>query len=157
MYADVDPSTSIAKIYGFTILIGFGVGLFAQASFSVAQAVVPEDMVSSAVGFITCAQVGGVTIALAIASSVFLNGSQEKIQAILLSLPAAEIQQAIAGAGSEFVRNLTREQHEGVIGAIVESMGRTYAMVVTAGALVVVLSLGMKREKLFMSAAIGGA
>ncbi|KAF7945569.1 hypothetical protein EAE96_010336 [Botrytis aclada] len=100
MFADVNPDTSIAKIYGFTILIGFGVGLFAQASFSVAQAVVAEELVPSAVGFITCAQVGGVTIALAIANSVFLNGSQEKLQAILPDLPAAEIQQAIAGAGS---------------------------------------------------------
>ncbi|TGO22018.1 hypothetical protein BPAE_0187g00070 [Botrytis paeoniae] len=157
MFADVTPDTSIAKIYGFTILIGFGVGLFAQASFSVAQAVVAEELVSSAVGFITCAQVGGVTIALAIANSVFLNGSQEKIQAILPDLPAAEIQQAIAGAGSEFVKNLTEIQQKEVIQAIVESMSKTYAMVITAGALAVVLSLLMKREKLFMSAAVGGA
>ncbi|TGO39153.1 hypothetical protein BHYA_0059g00170 [Botrytis hyacinthi] len=157
MFADVTPDTSIAKIYGFTILIGFGVGLFAQASFSVAQAVVAEELVSSAVGFITCAQVGGVTIALAIANSVFLNGSQEKIQAILPDLPAAEIQQAIAGAGSEFVKNLTEIQQKEVIQAIVESMSKTYAMVITAGALTVVLSLLMKREKLFMSAAMGGA
>ncbi|KAF7853843.1 uncharacterized protein EAF02_011833 [Botrytis sinoallii] len=157
MFADVTPDTSIAKIYGFTILIGFGVGLFAQASFSVAQAVVAEELVSSAVGFITCAQVGGVTIALAIANSVFLNGSQEKIQAILPDLPAAEIQQAIAGAGSEFVKNLTEMQQKEVIQAIVESMSKTYAMVITAGALTVVLSLLMKREKLFMSAAMGGA
>ncbi|TGO10818.1 hypothetical protein BTUL_0125g00320 [Botrytis tulipae] len=157
MFADVTPETSIAKIYGFTILIGFGVGLFAQASFSVAQAVVAEELVSSAVGFITCAQVGGVTIALAIANSVFLNGSQEKIQAILPDLPAAEIQQAIAGAGSEFVKNLTEIQQKEVIQAIVESMSKTYAMIITAGALTVVLSLLMKREKLFMSAAMGGA
>ncbi|TGO90394.1 hypothetical protein BPOR_0066g00040 [Botrytis porri] len=157
MFADVTPDTSIAKIYGFTILIGFGVGLFAQASFSVAQAVVAEELVSSAVGFITCAQVGGVTIALAIANSVFLNGSQEKIQAILPDLPAAEIQQAIAGAGSEFVKNLTEIQQKEVIQATVESMSKTYAMVITAGALTAVLSLLMKREKLFMSATIGGA
>ncbi|KAF7890706.1 hypothetical protein EAF00_009021 [Botryotinia globosa] len=157
MFADVTPDTSIAKIYGFTILIGFGVGLFAQASFSVAQAVVAEELVSSAVGFITCAQVGGVTIALAIANSVFLNGSQEEIQAILPDVPAAEIQQAIAGAGSEFVKNLTEIQQKEVVQAIVDSMSETYAMVITAGALTVVLSLLMKREKLFMSAAMGGA
>ncbi|KAI9650914.1 hypothetical protein NHQ30_000949 [Ciborinia camelliae] len=157
MYADVDANTSTANIYGFTILIGFGVGLFSQASFSVAQAVVPSSMVSSAVGFITCAQVGGVTIALAIANSVFLNGSQEKIHALLPDLPLAVIQQAIAGAGSEFVRGLTEAQQVLVIGAIVESMGKTYAMVITAGAMALVLSLGMKREKLFMSPGVGGA
>ncbi|KAF5870644.1 putative mfs drug efflux protein [Botrytis fragariae] len=124
MFADVTPIPLLPK---------------SMASPSL-SAVVAEELVSSAVGFITCAQVGGVTIALAIANSVFLNGSQEKIQAILPDLPAAEIQ-----------------QQKEVIQAIVESMSKTYAMVITAGALTVVLSLLMKREKLFMSAAMGGA
>lgn len=69
--------TSVARVYGFTILIGFGVGLFVQASFSVAQAVVEPEVVPSVVGFITCAQISGVTIALA--NAVFLNQSQTKI------------------------------------------------------------------------------
>lgn len=151
----VDDGTSVARVYGYTILIGFGVGLFAQASFSVAQAVVEPEMVSSAVGFITCAQISGVTIALAIANSVFLNQSQASIQTILPNVPTQQIQQAIAGAGSQFYQQLSGDVREQVLSAIVAAMSKTYILVITAGALVVVLSAFMKRERLFMEA--GGA
>jgi MFS family permease len=151
----VDDMTGVARVYGYTVLIGFGVGLFGQASFSVAQAVVEPEMIASAVGFITCAQISGVTIALSIANSVFLNKSQTRIQALLPDVPTQEIQQAIAGAGSQFFNNLTGPVREEVLQAIVSAMSKTYILVITAGALVIVLSLFMKRERLFMAA--GGA
>ena len=151
----VDDLTGVARVYGYTIIIGFGVGLFAQASFSVAQAVVEPEMIASAVGFITCAQVSGVTIALAIANSVFLNKSQSSIQAILPDVPKQQIQQAIAGAGSEFFYALSGTVRQEVLHAIVAAMSKTYILVITAGSLVLVLSLLMKRERLFMAA--GGA
>lgn len=151
----VDENTSVARVYGYTILIGFGDGLFAQASFSVAQALVSPDMVPSAVGFITCAQVGGCTIALSIANSLFLNKSQTSLEAILPGIPTAEIQQAISGAGSAFVQGLSAEVRDEVLAAIVKAMSNSYILVMTGGALVVVLSLGMKQEKLFL--AVGAA
>ena len=145
--------TSVARVYGFTILIGFGVGLFVQASFSVAQAVVEPEVVPSAVGFITCAQISGVTIALA--NAVFLNQSQTKIQELLPNVPKEQIQQAITGVGSQFFNELSGTVREEVLRAIVTAMSKTYILVITAGALVIVLSLFMKRERLFMAA--GGA
>jgi MFS family permease len=151
----VDPTTSISRVYGYSVILGFGNGLFAQTSFSVAQAVVEPHLVASAVGFITCAQVSGVTIALAIANSVFLNKSQTSIQAILPNVPKSEIQSAIAGAGSKFVASLSDALKLEVLTAIVSAMSKTYILVITAGALATVLSLGMKRERLFMAA--GGA
>ncbi|KAE8445897.1 hypothetical protein EG329_012676 [Mollisiaceae sp. DMI_Dod_QoI] len=148
----VDVSSSVSTIYGYTVFLGLGTGLFAQASFSVAQAVVEPDMIASAVGFITCAQVSGVTIALAIANSVFLNKSQTSIQAILPNVPLADIQAAIAGAGSTFVASLSDSVKLEVLEAIVSAMSKTYILVITAGALTVVLSFAMKRERLFMVA-----
>jgi hypothetical protein len=148
----VDDMTSVARVYGYTILIGFGDGLFAQASFSVAQAIVDPKMVASAVGFITCAQISGVTIALAITNSVFLNTSQTSIQAILPNVPTEEIQQAISGAGSQFFQDLSGPVKEQVLAAIVSAMSNAYILVITAGALVAVLSLVMKRQKLFLTA-----
>jgi hypothetical protein len=151
----VDSETSIARVYGYTIIIGFGDGLFAQASFSIAQAIVEPSMVASAVGFITCAQVSGVTIALAIANSVFLNQSQEGIQAILPDVSTEVIQQTIAGAGSQFFESLSGEVRAEVLTAIVTAMSKSYILVITAGSLAAVLSLAMKRERLFIAA--GGA
>lgn len=151
----VDTESSTSRVYGYSVLIGIGTGMFAQASFSVAQAVVEPHMIPMAVGFITCAQVSGVTIALAIANSVFLNKSQTGIEKILPGVPVAEIQAAIAGAGSKFVDSLSDSVKLEVLKAIVSAMSKTYILVITAGSLVLVLSVFMKRERLFMAA--GGA
>jgi MFS family permease len=146
----VNQDTSVGNIYGYTVLIGLGVGMYLQASFSVAQAVVEPENVPPAVGFITCAQFLGITMALAIANTVFLNQSAEGIQKILPDMAPEDIQAAIEGAASEFVRNLSPDLQKRVLGAIVDAISTTYALVIAAGAVVTVLSLVMKREKLFM-------
>jgi MFS family permease len=148
----VDQDTSVSKIYGYTILIGLGVGMYLQASFSVAQAVVEPENVPPAVGFITCAQFLGITMSLAIANTVFLNQSAEGIQKILPDVPPKEIQAAIEGAASDFVKNLSPDLQRRVLGVIICAISTSYALVIAAGALVAVLSLVMKREKLFIEA-----
>ena len=153
----VDKSTSTSRIYGYTVILGCGVGLWLQASFSVAQAVVDPSLVASAVGFITLAQFAGITITLAIANTVFLNSSQTRILQILPNVPLEEIEIAMQGAGSSFVRNLSPDVRGQVLDAIVDSIAKTYILVITAGALVVVLSLLMKRERLFSSAPVAAA
>jgi hypothetical protein len=67
----------------------------------------------------------------------------------------SDVQAAISGAGSDFVKSLSANVKEEVLEAIVTAMSKTYILVITAGALVVILSIGMKRERLFM--AVGGA
>ncbi|KAF2823433.1 putative MFS drug efflux transporter [Ophiobolus disseminans] len=152
----VDQDTSLSNIYGYTVLIGLGVGMYLQASFSVTQAVVEPENVPPAVGFITCAQFLGVTIALAIANTVFLNQSADGIQKILPEMPHEDIQAAIEGAASDFVKSLSPDLQKRVLGAIVDAISTTYALVIAAGALVTVLSLVMKREKLFMETGVAG-
>lgn len=148
----VDQNTSEAKIYGYTIILGAGVGMWLQASFAVAQAVVASENVPAAVGFCTLAQFLGITIALAIANSLYLNGSQVKIAQILPDIPKSEIEALMQGASGGFLDSLTENQRTLVLDAIVDSISKTYLLVVAAGSLVVVLSLFMKREKLFMGA-----
>ena len=148
-------TTSASAVYGYSVLAGIGAGAFVQASFSVAQATVGEELIPIAIGYITCAQVGGGTIALAIANAVFLNRASKSIAVILPTVPVAEIQAAIAGAGSKFIRSLNAETQAKVLNAIVNAMSRVYILGITAGALTIILSVFMKREKLFMKA--GGA
>lgn len=145
----VDASTSAAHIYGYTVIIGFGAGLFAQASFAVAQAVTAPAMVGAAVGFIACAQISGITLALAIANAVFHNGAQTGIGRILPGMSATDVQDLIAGARSVIFQGLSTEMQEQVMDAIVSAQQKVYILMVTAGALTLVLSLLMKREKLF--------
>lgn len=150
----VDQDTSVVNIYGYTVLIGAGVGMYLQASFSVAQAVVEPEDVPPAVGFITCAQFLGITMALAIANTVFLNQSAEGIQAILPDVPREDITAAIEGAASDLVNSLSPDLQKRVLGVIVDAISTSYSLVIAAGALVTVLSLLMKREKLFMEASV---
>ncbi|KAI8230851.1 MFS general substrate transporter [Colletotrichum sp. SAR 10_86] len=76
----VDRSSSQSAIYGYTVLIGFGIGIFIQASFSVAQAIVDPKNVAAVVGFMTLAQYLGNTTALAIANSLFMNLAETKVE-----------------------------------------------------------------------------
>ena len=112
--------------------------------------------IASAVGFITCAQTSGVTIALAIANSIFLNGAEKNIEKVLPGVPVETIQAAIAGAGSEFVKSLSDTLRAQVLKAIVDAMSKTYILVIVAGALSLILSAFLKREKLFLAAGHAG-
>jgi len=150
----VSENTSTSQIYGSTTLLGFGVGLVLQASFSVAQASVPSRKISGAVGFITCAQVSSLTISLAIANSVFLNEAQNLIRAFLPDVPLSTIQGAIAGVGSKFVVTLPSETKYLVLEAIAQSMGKVYILGISAGVFLILLSLGLRRERLFLTVGV---
>ncbi|KAG8533219.1 uncharacterized protein KY384_002002 [Bacidia gigantensis] len=149
----INEGSSTGKLYGYTILAGAGAGSFVQAGFSVAQASVDPKLIPVAIGFITCAQVGGATISLAIANSIFLNGSVKDITKLLPDESVKKVQGAVAGASSALFEQLDPDLRHQVIVAIVDNMKKVYILGITAGALVVILSVLMKREKLFMKPA----
>jgi hypothetical protein len=64
----------------------------------------------------------------------------------------AEVQQAIASTSSTFVTSLSDIMKTEVLKAIIIAMSKTYILVITASAFATVLSLGMKRERLFIAA-----
>lgn len=152
----VNQDTDASHVYGYTLLIGVGVGMWIQASFSVAQAVVDKAHVPAAIGFITLAQFLGNTTALTIANAIFLNLAETKVQALLPAFAPSQIQAAISGVTDDCIERLGPGVRARVIEAIVVSMGNTYILVITAGSLVAVRSLFMKREKLFINQAAGG-
>ncbi|KAF9870609.1 hypothetical protein CkaCkLH20_11915 [Colletotrichum karsti] len=152
----VDQYTSAGHIYAYTVLIGIGVGMWIQAAFSVAQAKVDTGNVPAAIGFITLAQFLGNTMALAIANSIFLNLAESRVQELLPELSPKQIEAAISGVAVNFMKGLNQKVRAQVLETIVTSMGTTYILVMVAGALVSVLSLFMKREKLFITAVMAG-
>jgi LPXTG-motif cell wall-anchored protein len=78
-----------------------------------------------------------------------LNGCLDKIEAILPNVPSAEIQAAILGAQSDLVKNLSPELKTRVLDAIVKAIDDTHILTIAGGALVAVLSLLLRRKKLF--------
>ncbi|KAH8177214.1 major facilitator superfamily protein [Sarocladium implicatum] len=153
----VDFDTSDARIYGYSALIGAGVGTFTQGGFSIAQASVDEADADIAAAFIALGQTSGITLGLAISNTIFLNRAEDSIHDILPSVPRHQVQAAIAGSSADFVESLGPEIGQRVIEAIVDAVSRTYILLITAGAFVTVLSLVMKREKLFIQpVALGG-
>ncbi|KAI0972112.1 major facilitator superfamily domain-containing protein [Xylaria arbuscula] len=147
----VNQGTSESRIYGYTVLIGAGVGLWLQASFSVAQAIVEPKNIPPAISFLTLSQFLGNTVSLAIANSNFLNGSQTGLRMLFPSLVVSEIRQVIQGVSGGFLQSLDPELRSRALEVIVDNINKTYILVITSGSLVALLSLFMKREKLFLS------
>lgn len=143
----VDLNTSNSKIYGYEILIGIGGGMYAQAGFSISQVKVKPQEIPLAIGFISLAQLGGATIALAIANSVFLNQATNNILRVLPDVPRATVQTALSGAGSSFFQTLDPSSKTAVLEALTNSIQRIYILAITAAALSIVLAVFMKREK----------
>ncbi|KAK2053961.1 MFS general substrate transporter [Colletotrichum caudatum] len=153
----VETGTSTSWVYGASAMLGAGVGTFTQAGFSISQASVPEHMAAVASSMMALAQSSGITIALAVSNAVFLNRAETRLAEILPDLTEDQIQLAIAGVGADFITTLPPQTQQEVLEAIVEALNLPYILVITAGSVVLVSSLLMKRERLFMKIAAGGA
>lgn len=146
--------TSDGRIYGYTVILGVGVGMWLQAPFSVAQAVVEPHDIPAVVSFMMLGQYVGITFALAIANTVFLNDTERAIAAILPDVSTETITEAMEGASNGFFQSLDGDVQTQVLEAIVAATDKAYILVIVAGGLTAVLSLFMKRQKLFGSGGI---
>jgi hypothetical protein len=157
MYTLVDPSTSNSAVYGFSVLTAIGAGSAQQAAYSIAQAKVPVNRIADAVGFINAAQIGGIVIVLTITGAVFQSvGFQLVSDALGPGFSTTDIRSALAGAKSDIFGKITDDVRDKVIAGIVQAISDGYILIIVAGAVMIVASLLMKREKLFMEMAAGG-
>lgn len=147
MYTKVEVTTSAAPIYGYSVLLAFGVGLFTQGPISVVQSLFPADRVADATAFVGFGQVVGIAIMLAVANAIFLNEATIGIQQVLPDTPVRDVQAAIQGVGSELFRNLNSTLKTAVLQAIVSSMNTVYILVIVAGAVTLILCPFLKRQK----------
>lgn len=145
----VNTDTSVSRIYGYTVLLGAGVGMWLQAPFSVAQAVVAPEDIPAAVGVVMLGQFAGITISLAIANTVFLNDAAAGIRVLMPDETMSTIKQAIEGGTGDFLSSLDTDMRSAVLDILVKAMNKAYILVIAAGSLTAILSLFMKRQKLF--------
>ncbi|MCJ1311385.1 hypothetical protein MMC25_005056 [Agyrium rufum] len=150
----VDEFTSTGAVYGYLILTGFGTGIYSQASFTVAQALVEPRLIPLAIGFITCAQISGATVALSVADTVFLNRAQTGLESILPNVPLADIQGIITGVGSSVFASLDEDTRAKALHIIVESMANGYVLILATASLALILSVFLSRAKLDLEGAV---
>ncbi|KAL7946936.1 MFS general substrate transporter [Trichoderma barbatum] len=161
----VDANTSTARVYGYSVLIAIGTGLPNQASYSVTPVKVATDprygpqMVPDAIGFINMAQIGSIVHALAISGTVFQNLAFQNLKTALAGYGFTDIELhgAIAGTQSQLLAQASEIIRTLALDAIIKAMSRVYILVIVAGAVLLLSSIGMKTEKLFMEISAGGA
>ncbi|KAI2602124.1 major facilitator superfamily domain-containing protein [Hypoxylon sp. NC1633] len=151
----IGVSSNVSLIYGALVVSGMGTGVFSQAGFSVAQSLVPAEEIPMAVGFMTCAQVGGSAIALSIANTLFLNRATIQLTSLLPNEPVESVQAMISGANNELLNSLSDSLRADVLGAVVTSIKDALVLDLTAGAIAFVVAFFLRRTK--MSHAHGAA
>jgi hypothetical protein len=117
----VDVSTSVAYVYGTTLLIGSGCGAFFTAGFSVIQALLPASELSDGINFMsvggyifvefepTLTRIGqqlGFVVILSMAGTIFQNIAALKISRILPDAPRSDIMQLTTGTHSAVFKSL---------------------------------------------------
>lgn len=144
----VQSDTSPAKIYGYSILLGLGMTT-SQAAYAVGPTMVPSARVAECIQFMNISQGQSQLLGLTIASAIFQNTTLKGLGRVLDSggYSKGEIQAAIAGATSKILNEVDSETRSSALKVIVHSIDSVYAMVIAAGALYVVCSLFLKREK----------
>ena len=149
----VKLNTYAANVYGYSILVGVGAGLFVQAGFSVAQAKVPPHQLGAATGFIAFGQLIGPTIALSVAGTVLINTATSGLEELLPGVPLASIKNAIAGTSGELLATLDPATRIAALDVIVNSISKVYILAIAAIAVSFVCSLLLRHEKIVMQPA----
>lgn len=145
----IDENTSDAKIYGYTIILGTGVGCFCQAGFAVAQMKVKPGEIPYSVGFMTVGQMMGIVLGTGMAGALFINYAQQALARTFPSASPQEIANAVAGVGSELINNAPPAVRAEAIHGITRAIQLAYVPIIAAGSICLICSLAMKREKVF--------
>lgn len=154
----VELDTSPSKIYGYSALMAIGAGSALQSGYAIAAAKVAPDDVAAGISFINVAQLGSIVIALTISGAVFQNVGLSNLRAVLADkgFSDAEIAGAIAGTQSAVFEQGDEQVKIAALTAIIQAMDKVFILVVVAGAVSLLSSLLMRREKLSFKAGIAG-
>ena len=145
----VKSNTNIANVYGYSVLLGIGVGSYVQACYPVAQNLVAASEISNVIGFMSVAQSTGITVFLAIMGTIYNNEALQNVQAVLPNAAPGDILQALTGTSSATFQQLDDATKNNVVNAIITSMGPVWLVLMTAGALSFILSFFLGKDKLF--------
>ncbi|EGX95389.1 Major facilitator superfamily transporter [Cordyceps militaris CM01] len=154
------PSTTTGTIYGLSILVAVGSGLSMVTGYTVSTLTTKPEDTGAGLKMQNVAQIGGQVIALAVAGQIYRSRALANLQSTLAghSYSEADIAGLVAGTQSKLFETLPTELRLRAVDAIAQAMQMTFVLVPTAGAIMLITSLCMKREKLFGGGmvAVGG-
>ena len=137
-------TTSTGAIYGFTALIGIGLGLCLQAGFAVVQSLVPPEDIPNTVGFMSLAQDFGVVFVLGIAGCIYNNLGAVKLGTVLETSSKSEIEKYLVGTSSEAFQSLASTAQAAIVDEIIRTMKAVWALLIASAAICVVLTFLLK-------------
>ncbi|PKS06149.1 hypothetical protein jhhlp_007466 [Lomentospora prolificans] len=151
LMSTIDPGTSSPKIYGYTVLIGVGIGCFQSAGVAVVSAIAPPSEVNHAVSIMTIAQVSGILAALSITGAIFQNLVLKKVSSVLPDYPLDDIVHLTTGTGSSLFQALSSELKAAVIFQVTDSIRQVFIYILAVSSLGLVLSFLLSRKRLYLS------
>ncbi|TVY16350.1 Efflux pump DEP3 [Lachnellula arida] len=137
----IKASTSNAAIYGFTVLIGLGVGCYQSAGIAVVSALAPASEVNNAVSLMTIAQVVGTILALSVSGSIFQNIALSKLASVLPNATHSDITQLVTGTSGSFYKSLSADLKTVVVEQVTMAIRDSFYYLVGSTALAFILSL----------------
>jgi hypothetical protein len=154
----INTTTSSGRIYGSEILVAAGTGLVWQNAYTVAVSKVSPKDVPKALGFINLAQLGTVSISLAIAGSLFQNLGFRELKRAFVGYPYPDdyLRSALTGRISPVFSSADEKVIRIAILAVAETIRKVFAPAIAGGALLIVSSLLMRFEKLKLGRAAAG-
>ncbi|KFX94971.1 hypothetical protein V490_04060 [Pseudogymnoascus sp. VKM F-3557] len=148
----IDENTSVAKIYGYEILVAVGAGSFIQAGYATIQTVVPASDTSYAIAFMMLAQFIGIVFGLSIGGAIFINTALSSLRSLLPLLSEADLRVVISGTSSNAIELIPVALRDDAVAAIVGSLRKLFIPAYVAAAVALVVSVFINRGKAFHAA-----
>lgn len=134
-------TTSIGKIIGYTLAMGFAAGVGIQAPQSAVQTVLPERDASMGLAVIIFAQNFGPAVFIAVAQTIFLNRLSENLKELVPGLSPG----ALDKIGLTDLKSLVGNENLGkALGIFDRSLTQTWYLAVGLACVTMVGSLGME-------------
>ncbi|GAA5956352.1 hypothetical protein JCM3765_005638 [Sporobolomyces pararoseus] len=148
----VDEHTSFARMLGYQIIIGVGVGSILQNTLIAIQADSDtEQEIPQRSGIVTFAQLIGATVGIAIASSIFGNKLAQGLHEFAPDAPFELVRNSV-----DAIKTLPAEMQVGVKHAYVLALDRVYIITVAAGGLSSLSALLIKNLSIKGKTIVGG-
>lgn len=137
---------------GIEAVIAAGLGLVWQLALPISSRVLPPGQQMDVVTLYNMAQMGGVSISLAISGAIYENIGFHLVREAMAEwpIPDSDIRELLSGADAPNLAILDPRVLKLVINAIATSIIRCYSLTIAAGALCFIAACFMKFERLYV-------